>query len=368
MSKRIFLSPPHMSGKELKYIEEVFESNYIAPVGNFVDKFEKDICTYSGSKYALATVNGTSAIHLALRVLGIGEDDIVLASSFTFIGSVSSILYQHAKPYFIDSDKKSWNISPTLLKRAIENSPTKPKALVLTHLYGQSANLEKIVKVCKENDIYLIEDAAESLGATYNKKHTGTFGDLGIYSFNGNKLITTSSGGMLVSDNKEWMDKARFYATQAKDDAPYYEHTELGYNYRMSNILAAVGVAQLEVVDDRIKKCKEVFSWYQEELSGIKEVTFMPELEASSGNRWLTTLVLEKTRPDILIDTLSSKNIESRRLWKPMHLQTLFQDTLCEVNGVSEELFKKGLCLPSGTELSRQDVKFICNIIKEVLI
>ena len=366
--KRIFLSPPHMSGKEQEYIAEVFKSNYIAPLGQFVDRFEEDICNYTGAKYALATVNGTSAIHLALRVLGIKDDDIVLASSFTFIGSVSSILYQHAKPYFIDSNKESWNISPTLLKQAIENAPKKPKALVLTHLYGQSSDLEKIVDICKEHGIYLIEDAAESLGATYNGKHTGTFGDLGIYSFNGNKLITTSSGGMLVSDNKEWIAKARFYATQAKDDAPYYEHTELGYNYRMSNILAAVGVAQLEVVDDRIEKCQEVFSWYQEELVGIDEITFMPELNASRGNRWLTTLILDKTKPDALIEALSQKNIESRRLWKPMHLQELFKDALYEVNGVSEELFHKGLCLPSGTELTREDVHFICEIIKEALI
>lgn len=366
--KRIFLSPPHMSGKEQEYIAEVFKSNYIAPLGQFVDKFEEDICSYTGAKHALATVNGTSAIHLALRVLGIKEDDVVLASSFTFIGSVSSILYQCAKPYFIDSNKKSWNISPTLLKKAIENSPKKPKALVLTHLYGQASDLEKIVKICKEHNIYLIEDAAESLGATYNGKHTGTFGDLGIYSFNGNKLITTSGGGMLVSDNKTWIDKARFYATQAKDEAPYYEHTELGYNYRMSNILAAVGVGQLEVVNDRIEKCQKIFSWYQEELSGIKEVTFMPELNASKGNRWLTTLILDKTKPEVLIKALSEKNIESRRLWKPMHLQALFQGALSEVNGVSEELFDKGLCLPSGTELTHEDICQICEIIKEVLI
>ena len=365
--KRIFLSPPHMSGKEQEYIAEVFESNYIAPLGEFVDRFEKEICDYTGSGYALACVNGTSAIHLALRVLGIKEDDIVLASSFTFIGSVSAILYQNAKPYFIDSNKKSWNISPTRLKKAIEKSPKKPKALILTHLYGQCADLDKIVKICRENDIYLIEDAAESLGARYDGKHTGTFGDLGIYSFNGNKLITTSGGGMLVSKNKEWIDKARFYATQAKEDAPYYEHKELGYNYRMSNVLAAIGVAQLEVIEERVHKCQEIFSWYQEELEDIDEIRFMPELKLSRGNRWLTTLILEKTDPSVLIQALQEKNIESRRLWKPMHLQELFSDALIESNGVSEELFTKGICLPSGTQLNRADVRSICECIKGAL-
>ena len=366
--KRIFLSPPHMSGKEQEYIAEVFKSNYIAPLGEFVERFEKSICEYTGAGYALATINGTSAIHLALRVLGVKEDDIVLASSFTFIGSVSSILYQNARPYFIDSDMKSWNISPTRLKKAIENSPKKPKALILTHLYGQCADLDKIVKICKENDIFLIEDAAESLGARFNGKHTGTFGDLGIYSFNGNKILTTSGGGMLVSDKQAWIDKARFYATQAKEDLPYYEHKELGYNYRMSNVLAAIGVAQMEVIEERAQKCQEVFSWYQEELAEIDEISFMPELTGSFGNRWLTTLTLEKSDPNIVITALAEQNIESRRLWKPMHLQELFKGALAEINGVSEALFQKGLCLPSGTDLSQRDVQFISQCIKKVLL
>ncbi len=365
--KRIFLSPPHMTGREREYINEVFKSNYIAPLGAFVDRFEQSICDYTGTSYALATINGTSAIHLALRVLGIQEGDVVLASSFTFIGSVSPILYQNAHPYFIDSNKKSWNISPTRLKKAIEKSLKKPKALILTHLYGQCADIEKISAICKENDIYLIEDAAESLGARFNGKHAGTFGDLGIYSFNGNKILTTSGGGMLVSDNKEWIDKARFYATQAKEDTPFYEHKEYGYNYRMSNVLAAIGVAQMELINQRVQKCREIFSWYKEELKGIDELHFMPELEKSHGNRWLTTCYLEKTEPLKLIKALQQKNIESRMLWKPMHLQELFKEAEAEVNGVSEELFNKGLCLPSGTDLTREDVNFICACIKEVL-
>ena len=367
MRERIFLSPPHMSGKEQEYIAEVFKSNYIAPLGEFVDRFERDICRYTGAFNALATINATSAIHLALRVLGIGKDDIVLASSFTFIGSVSAVIYQGAQPYFVDSNKKSWNLSPTCLQKAIENAPKKPKALILTHLYGQCADLEKIVKICKEQDIYLIEDAAESLGATYQGRQSGTFGDMGVYSFNGNKILSTSGGGMLVSDNKEWIEKARFYATQAKEDAPFYEHKELGYNYRMSNVLAAIGVAQMEVLQERVDKCRQIFSWYEEELKDIAEIHLMPELDSAVGNRWLTTCFLDKTDPRKVIDTLAASNIESRRLWKPMHLQELFQDSLAEENGVSEELFDKGLCLPSGTELKFEDVQFICRCIKEVL-
>jgi UDP-N-acetylbacillosamine transaminase len=365
--KRIFLSPPHMSGREQDYITEVFKSNYIAPLGEFVDRFEKSICDYTGAKHALATINGTAAIHLALRVLGIKEGDIVLASSFTFIGSVSSILYQNAKPYFIDSDKKSWNLSPTRLKKAIQNSPKKPKALILTHLYGQCADIKKIAQICKENNIYLIEDAAESLGAKFEGQHTGTFGDLGVYSFNGNKILTTSGGGILVSHNAQWIEKARFYATHAKENEPFYEHKEYGYNYRMSNVLAAIGVAQMEVAQKRVEKCREIFSWYQEELSGIEEIAFMPELIGADGNRWLTTLVFNKTDPSHVIEALQKHNIESRRLWKPMHLQPLFQNALYEGSGVSEELFDKGICLPSGTDLSRDDVAFVCDCIKAVL-
>jgi UDP-N-acetylbacillosamine transaminase len=336
-------------------------------LGEFVDRFEKSICDYTGAKHALATINGTAAIHLALRVLGIKEDDIVLASSFTFIGSVSSILYQNAKPYFVDSDKKSWNLSPTRLKKAIQNSPKKPKALILTHLYGQCADIKKIAQICKENSIYLIEDAAESLGAKFEGQHTGTFGDLGIYSFNGNKILTTSGGGMLVSHNAQWIEKARFYATHAKEDKPYYEHKECGYNYRMSNLLAAIGVAQMEVVQERVEKCRKIFSWYQEELSGLKEIEFMPELIGAEGNRWLTTLVLKKTDPSLVIEALQNKNIESRRFWKPMHLQELFKDALFEGSGVSEELFGRGICLPSGTDISREDVRFVCECIKEAV-
>lgn len=367
MSERIFLSPPHMSGREAEYVKEAFESNYIAPLGPFVDRFEKSIRDFSGAKNALAVVSGTSAIHLALRVLGIKEGDIVLASDFTFIGSITAIMYEKAVPYFIDSDKKSWNLDPELLESAIKKAPKKPKALIVTHLYGQMADIEKIASICKRHEIYLIEDAAESIGATYKGKQSGTFGDFGIYSFNGNKIITTSGGGVLVSENEKWLQKAKFYSTQARENELFYEHIEYGYNYRMSNIVAAIGVGQMEVLDERIKKCREIFKWYKEELDDIQEIEFMPELHDTKGNRWLSTLTFDKTDYKKVIDELNKNNIESRPLWKPMHLQPLFKDALCENNGVGEELFSKGICLPSGSSMSKDDVLKVCEIVKKVL-
>ena len=367
MNKRLFLSPPHMSGNEQKYIDQVFESNYIAPLGEFVDKFEASIKTKTKTKYALATNTATAAIHLALRVLCIGKEDIVLASTFTFIGSVVPILYQNATPIFIDSDE-SWNLDPKLLKEAIFKLSKKPKALILTHLYGQSAKLDEIVDICKNEGIYLIEDAAESLGATYDNKYVGTFGDFGIYSFNGNKILTTSGGGMLVSDNEKWIQKAKFYATQARENELFYEHEEFGYNYRMSNVLAAIGVAQMEILDERIKKKKEIFLWYLDELSEIEEIKFMPEVIHSCGNYWLTALSFSKTNPQKIIEALETHNIESRPLWKPMHLQPLFKNSKSFLSGISEELFKRGICLPSGTSMSYDDVSRICSIIRQNLL
>ena len=367
MNKRIFLSAPHMSGNELQYIEKVFESNYIAPLGEYVDKFEESIKIYTGAKNALATSSGTAAIHLALRVLGIGAGDDVLASTFTFIGSVNAILYQNANPVFIDSDNESWNLSPILLNKYLCECKRKPKALILTHLYGMSADIEKIAEICKSHGIYLIEDAAESLGATFHGKHTGTFGDFGVYSFNGNKILTTSGGGMLVTNNKEWRDKALFYATQAKEPCVHYEHNEYGYNYRMSNVLAAIGVAQMEVIEDRVLKKREIFEWYQEFLADISEISFMPELENSRGNRWLTALIFKISDPTKVMKALESINVESRPLWKPMHLQPLFKDAQKYVGRTSEELYKKGLCLASSTTMSKDDVKMICQTIKENL-
>ncbi len=365
MNKRIFLSAPHMSGNELKYIEKVFESNYIAPLGEYVNKFEESIKNYTNSKNALAVTSGTAAIHLALRVLGIGHGDDVLASTFTFIGSVNAIIYQGANPVFIDSDKESWNLSTKLLNKYLTECEKKPKALIITHLYGQCADIEKIADICRFHGVYLIEDAAESLGAIFNGKHTGTFGDFGIYSFNGNKILTTSGGGMLVSNNKEWIDKAKFYSTQAKEPFVHYEHIEYGYNYRMSNVLAAIGVGQMEVIEDRVAKKREIFEWYREFLSDVKEITFMPELENSRGNRWLTALTFEKSDFTKVMKALEEVNVESRPLWKPMHMQPLFSGAKSIVDGTSEGFFNKGICVASSTIMTRDDVKMICGVIKE---
>ena len=363
---RLFLSPPHMSGKEQQYIAEVFESNYIAPLGTFVNRFEESIKSYTGTQNALALSSATSGLHLALRVLGVDAGDVVLASSFTFIGSVSAILYQNAAPLFVDSDE-SWNISPELLKEAIRTAPKKPKVLIITHLYGQLCKLNEIMAICKEEGIYLIEDAAESLGGSYHGKQSGTFGDIGVYSFNGNKILTTSGGGMLVSDNEEWIDKAKFLSTQAKEDHLHYEHKEFGYNYRMSNVLAAIGVAQMDVLDKRVNRRREIFSLYEKKLSEYDEILFMPEVQNSRGNRWLTTLTFRYTNPQKIIDALEELNIESRPLWKPMHMQPLFSNALVVEDGTSQRLFEQGICLPSGSSMSNNDVKRVCGIIKKVL-
>lgn len=364
MRKRIFLSPPHMGGHELEYIEKVFESNYIAPLGEYVQRFEQSVCDYVKVPYALALSSATAAIHLALRVLGIGKDDDVLASTFTFIGSVNAILYQGANPVFIDSDETSWNLSPTLLEEYLLTCSKKPKALILTHLYGQSADIEKIALTCKTHGVYLIEDAAESLGALYQGKHTGTVGDFGVYSFNGNKIITTSGGGMLVSHHQAWIEKAKFYSTQAREAQLHYEHEEYGYNYRMSNVLAAIGVGQMEVIEERVAQKRRLFSWYQECLGDVEEITFMPELPLSCGNRWLTTLTCKRLNPHVIHQALEAINVESRPLWKPMHLQPLFKDAKKHVDGTSEKLFQHGICLASDTRMSKDDVMEISNAIK----
>ncbi len=363
---RIFLSSPHMSGKEQEYIAEVFKSNYIAPVGAFVDRFEDSIKSYTKTSNALALSSATAGLHLALRVLGVGEGDFVLASSFTFIGSVSAILYQNAKPIFVDSDE-SWNISPKLLKEAILKAPKKPKALIITHLYGQLCKLDEIMAICKENSIYLIEDAAESLGASYKGKQSGTLGDMGVYSFNGNKILTTSGGGMLVSDNIEWIEKAKFLSTQAKEDFLHYEHKEFGYNYRISNVLSAIGVAQMEVLTQRVQRRREIFELYSREFNGVDEIDFMPQINNTMGNRWLTTLTFNSTDSYKIIEALQAENIESRPLWKPMHLQPLFKDALVFEDGSSKKLFQKGICLPSGSNMSDDDVCRVCETVKRVL-
>ena len=361
--QRIFLSPPHMSGKEQEYINEVFKSNYIAPLGEYVNKFEASVSSYAGAPDALALNSGTSAIHLALRVLGIGAGDVVLASTFTFMASVSPILYQGATPVFVDSDE-SWNLSPELLKKAIANSPKKPKALVVTHLYGQAAKMKEICEICERENIAVVEDAAEALGGFLNGKALGTFGRLGAYSFNGNKIITTSGGGMLVGE-KELVEKARFYSTQAREPFLHYEHKDYGYNYRLSNVLGAIGTAQMEVLEARVMKKREIFEKYKKELP---ELEFMPEIANSRGNRWLTTALFKEKGAHLrVIEALAKENIESRPLWKPMHMQPVFEGALAFTDGTSEDMFARGICLPSGTAMGDEEFARVVKIVKENL-
>ncbi|TLD79883.1 UDP-N-acetylbacillosamine transaminase [Helicobacter sp. MIT 11-5569] len=372
MGFEIFLSPPQMGGNEQKYVADVFESNYIAPLGAFVNRFEEDIKSYTHCSNALALNSGTAALHLALRVSEITQGDFVLASSFTFIGSIDAILYQGAIPVFIDSDLDSWNLDPSLLVKAIESLPKKPKALILTHLYGQCAKIAEIMEICKQYGILLIEDAAESLGAFYDGKHSGSFGEFGALSFNGNKIITSGGGGMLLGKDKEKIEKARFYSTQARENLPYYEHIDYGYNYRLSNVCAAIGVGQLEQIEQKVVKRREIFSWYNMALYKQTEsqiLEFMPEIPNSRGNRWLTTLRFldAKINPLALVEFLAQKGIESRPLWKPMHLQPLFRDSIVFSNGVSQKLFESGICLPSGGALDKNAVDRISDLILDFI-
>jgi UDP-N-acetylbacillosamine transaminase len=369
MNKRIFLSPPHMGGSELSYIHEAFESNYIAPLGHNVDAFEEQIKDFTGVKHALALTSGTAAIHLSLRLLGVKEGDEVFASSFTFIGSVVPILYEKATPVFIDCDNESWNLDPVLLegelKRRATQGEKQPKALIVTHLYGQTASIAKIKEICDTYGVVLIEDAAESLGATFEGIQTGRFGKAGIYSFNGNKIITSSGGGMLVSDDGDFIAQARHLSTQARDAAAHYEHTTYGYNYRMSNIVAGIGRGQMEVLSKRIDRRREIFDLYVSQLQNIEGVAFMPELPSSRGNRWLTTLTLPShLSPESIRLKLEEHNIETRPLWKPMHAQPLFANAKKVVNTTSDTLFERGLCLPSGTSMSDDEVLMVASLIK----
>jgi UDP-N-acetylbacillosamine transaminase len=369
MNKKVFLSPPHMSNKELDYIKQVFDSNYIAPLGEFVDRFEDSIKDYTKSKYALALNSGTSAIHLALRVLGVKSGDEVFASTFTFIGSITPILYQGAIPIFIDSDE-SWNISPILLEEQLQkrklNKQKMPKALIITHLYGQLADIEKIANICRQYNVFLIEDCAESLGGFYKDTHCGLFGDMGIFSFNGNKIITTSGGGALISNNQDYIKQARYLSTVAKEDnLNYYEHNDYGYNYRLSNVLASIGVAQMEVLEDRVVRKREIFDMYKRLLSDC-DIQFMPELDNTRGNRWLSTILFKDSYKPFLRE-LEKNGYEARALWKPMHMQPIFKENKAILNGVSQDLFSRGLCLPSGTNMKEEDIINIANIIKGIL-
>ncbi|EAJ3622529.1 UDP-N-acetylbacillosamine transaminase [Campylobacter coli] len=379
---RFFLSPPHMGGNELKYIEEVFKSNYIAPLGEFVNRFEESVKDYAQCENTLALNSATAALHLALRVAGVEQDDIVLASSFTFIASVAPICYLKAKPVFIDCDE-TFNIDIDLLKLAIKESEKKPKALILTHLYGNAAKMDEIVQICEKENIILIEDAAEALGSFYKGRALGTFGEFGAYSYNGNKIITTSGGGMLIGKDKQKIERARFYSTQARENCLHYEHLDYGYNYRLSNVLGAIGVAQMEVLEQRVLKKREIYEWYKEFLGD--NFVFLDELENSRSNRWLSTALIDFDKNEInayqkcieisqkdlilhpkiskLITDLQKEQIETRPLWKAMHTQEVFKGAKAYVNGNSELFFQKGICLPSGTAMSKDNVREISELI-----
>lgn len=363
MKEKIWLSSPHMGQEEQKYVQQAFETNWIAPLGPNVDGFEEDISSYTGAKYAAVLTSGTAAIHLGLILLDVQPGDEVLCSSFTFAASANPIRYQGAKPIFVDSEPKTWNMDPDLLREAIEDriaKGTKPKAIILVHLYGMPSFMEEMMTISREYDIPVLEDAAEGLGSTYQGRSLGTFGIMGTLSFNGNKIITTSGGGALISDDEELINKARFLSTQARDDAPHYQHSEIGYNYRMSNIVAGIGRGQMKVLPDRVSQRRENFSFYKSELSNIEGIEFHEEPEGMTSNRWLTAITVDPestggiTREDIRL-ALEKENIESRPLWKPMHLQPVFNSYPYYGNGISDKLFERGLCLPSGSNLTSRD-------------
>ncbi len=370
MNKKIWLSSPHLTGEEQKYVTLAFETNWVAPLGPNVNGLEQDICDYTGAESCSALSSGTGAIHLALIMLGVEGGDEVLCSSFTFSATVNPIRYQKAIPIFIDSEKDTWNMSPELLEKAIKDRINKgktPKAIILVHLYGMPSKMKELMAIANRYNIPVIEDAAEAIGATYKGKAMGTFGEIGIYSFNGNKIITTSGGGAMVSNDPKYIKQATFLATQARDEAPHYQHSQIGYNYRMSNIVAGIGRGQMEVLDDRVVARRKVFDFYKQELSNLNDITFVEEPEGFYANRWLTTILTDsfKTREKIRL-ALEKENIESRPLWKPMHLQPVFQEFPAYVEGTSEDFFNRGLCLPSGSNLTLDDLERVVVGIKNV--
>ena len=373
---RIYLSPPHLSGLEKDFLLEALDSNWIAPLGPQVDSFEEEIVEYLDVKAAVALSSGTAALHLALRISGVQSGDFVLCPSLTFSSTANVILYEKAIPIFIDADPKTWNIDFVALEKAILSCKERnilPKALITVDLYGQSVDYDIIMEICNKNNIVVIEDAAEALGSHYKGVKCGAFGKAGIFSFNGNKIVTTSGGGMLVSHDREFVEQARFLSAQAREPKIHYEHKELGYNYRMSNLLAAVGRGQLAVLDERVKIKQEIFSRYNSALGEIEGIEFMPLASYGISNRWLTTLTINEKKTgfnrDSVIAALEKEDIESRPVWKPMHLQPLYQEFEYFLSGeddISKKLFHDGLCLPSGTSLSKIDQEKIIDIILSI--
>jgi len=362
-----------MGDWEQGFVKEAFDTNWIAPLGPHVNGFEEDICSFTRAKHAAALSSGTAALHLALIMLGIKAGDEVICSTFTFSASANPIVYQGATPVFVDSEKDTWNMDPHLLEEAIVDrikKGKKPKAVILVHLYGHAAKVDEIVAICEQYNIPLIEDAAEALGATYKGKALGTFGLMGVFSFNGNKIITTSGGGALVSDDEDLIDKARFLATQARDNAPHYQHSNIGYNYRMSNVLAGIGRGQMKVLQERVNQKRKVNQFYRGILEPYNGILFQSEMDQTFSNYWLTCILIGseiKCDREFIRLGLEKDNIEARPLWKPMHLQPVFSSYPAYLNGTAESLFDDGLCLPSGTNMSDDDLLRIEKCLKEIL-
>lgn len=374
--KKILLSSPHMSneGYEQEYIKEAFDTNWIAPLGENVDKFEEEIANYANIESATALSAGTAAIHMALKALDVKRGDIVFCQSLTFSATANPIIYQDATPVFIDSEYETWNMDPKALEQAFEKYPN-PKAVLVVNLYGTPAKLDEILEICKKHNTPLVEDAAESLGATVNGKQTGTFGEFGIYSFNGNKIITTSGGGMLVSNNVGKIKKVRFWSTQSREPERHYEHKEIGYNYRMSNICAGIGRGQLKVLDRRIAKKTEIYETYQKSFKDIPEIKMQPYLKNTKPNHWLSAILLNensKIKPIDIILALEKENIESRPIWKPMHIQPVFANcdfiTTAKQGSNSQDIFERGVCLPSDTKMTEEEQARVIKIIKNLFI
>jgi len=360
-----------MGGNEQNYVQQAFESNFIAPLGPMVNGFEQDFSELSGFAHCSALSSGTAALHLALRMLGVGPGDVVLASSLTFIGSVTPVTFLGANPVFIDSDYKSWNMDPDLLAEAVKyfiSKGQKPKAVVPTDLYGQCADYDRILEILEPHGIPLVIDAAESVGSTYKDRHAGKGALMAAYSFNGNKIITTSGGGLLASDDEELIARARWLSQQAKEPLPHYEHKDIGYNYRMSNLVAAVGRGQLEVIQERVDRKREIFDFYEKSLGECAGISFMPEADYGRCNRWLSVVLIDEelfgANPDQIRIALEEHNIESRPVWKPMHMQPVFQKNKVFGGDVGEDLFKRGLCLPSGTAMTGEELERTVEIIK----
>lgn len=373
---RIYLSPPHLGRHELNYLHKAVEDNWVAPVGPNIDGFEADICAAVGVAHCVALNSGTAALHLGLLLLGVGPGDEVLCPSFTFVATANAITYCGATPVFVDSEADTWNMCPARLREALADRHRlgkKPKALLLVHLYGMPAKLDELLAIATEYELPVLEDAAEALGATWQQRPLGSFGQVGVFSFNGNKILTTSGGGALVTADAGLARRARFLATQAKDDAPHYQHSEVGYNYRLSNLLAGIGRGQMELLPDRVKRRREIFNWYREHLAGLPGLALAPATEPSGSraNRWLTTLLLDPAAtaatPESVRQYLETRRIESRPLWKPLHLQPLFASAPMYGGAVCAGLFARGLCLPSGTAMGDEELHRVAKAVREAL-